>query len=193
MKRFIMSICIPILAASAGLAQEKNAVPPPPKPSDDGPSLDVTMKFIKEKLEAKIKAGTYTAEVTADPATCQFTSASRSRPGGDPIYVYTSSLSFREVEKIQVMSNAEYLAATVPDSDSEPYPDAFTIRLLMAKQTSAHTQRKVIHKKGKTDIRDTYAGEYATTVADEDSANRITKAMLHAVELCGDDSKSEPF
>jgi hypothetical protein len=195
MKLFMMSMCIPILAVSAALAQEKNTVPPPPKPSDDSPSLDVTMKFIKEKLEAKMKAGTYTVEVTADPATCQFTSVLRSR-GSDLTYAYTSSLSFREVEEIQVLSNAEYLAATAPDSDAEPYPDAFTIRLLMTKQTSAHTQRKVIRKKGKTlpsDIQDTYAGEYAATVADEDSANRITKAMLHAVELCVGDSKPEPF
>jgi len=26
------------------------AVPPPPKPADEGPSLEVTMKFIQDKL-----------------------------------------------------------------------------------------------------------------------------------------------
>jgi alpha-D-ribose 1-methylphosphonate 5-phosphate C-P lyase len=28
---------------------------------------------------------------------------------------------------------------------------------------------------------------------DEDTANRVAKAMLHAVELCGGGSKPEPF
>ena len=34
----------------AALAQGKKNVAPPPKPADEGPSLEVTMKFMEDKL-----------------------------------------------------------------------------------------------------------------------------------------------
>jgi len=50
MKRCMMTVCFTALAVSAALAQEKKTVPPPPKPADEGPSLEVTMKFIQDKM-----------------------------------------------------------------------------------------------------------------------------------------------
>jgi hypothetical protein len=47
-----MRLILIVVAAtfiSAAFAQD---VPPPPKPKDDGPSLEVTMKFIEEKLNS---------------------------------------------------------------------------------------------------------------------------------------------
>jgi hypothetical protein len=37
-----------VFVAAAGLAQQE--VPPPPKPPDNGPSLEVTMKIIQDKM-----------------------------------------------------------------------------------------------------------------------------------------------
>ena len=50
MKRCFITICLAVLALSAALAQEKKTVPPPPKRANDGTSLEVTMKFIQDKL-----------------------------------------------------------------------------------------------------------------------------------------------
>jgi len=50
MKHCFMTMCFAVLAVSTVLAQERKAVPPPPKPTDDGPSREVSMKFIQDKM-----------------------------------------------------------------------------------------------------------------------------------------------
>jgi hypothetical protein len=40
-----------LLLVATALAQD---VPPPPKPQDEGPSLEVTMKFLQDKLPGKV-------------------------------------------------------------------------------------------------------------------------------------------
>jgi hypothetical protein len=61
MKRCSMMICFAVLAVSTASAQEKKAVPPPPKPADEGSSLGVmpagadlasTMKAIEDRLRS---------------------------------------------------------------------------------------------------------------------------------------------
>jgi hypothetical protein len=47
-QKIILTCCL-ICFVSSGLAAQQT-VPPPPKPADDGPSLEVTMKFIQDKL-----------------------------------------------------------------------------------------------------------------------------------------------
>jgi hypothetical protein len=49
-QKIILTFCL-ICFVSSGLPAQQT-VPPPPKPADDGPSLEVTMKFIQEKLNA---------------------------------------------------------------------------------------------------------------------------------------------
>jgi hypothetical protein len=46
---FVLMLIVSIAVSVAALAQD---VPPPPKPADAGPSLETTMKFIQERLEA---------------------------------------------------------------------------------------------------------------------------------------------
>lgn len=55
MKRCLTTMSVAFLAVSAALAQEKKAVPPPPKPADEGPSLEVTMQFIADKISQQGK------------------------------------------------------------------------------------------------------------------------------------------
>lgn len=52
MKRCLITMSVAFLAVGAALAQEKKAAPPPPKPTDDGPNLEVTMKFIQDKVNS---------------------------------------------------------------------------------------------------------------------------------------------
>jgi hypothetical protein len=50
MKRCLMTVCCVALVVSAVLAQQKKTLSHRPKPTDEGPSLEVTMKFIQDKL-----------------------------------------------------------------------------------------------------------------------------------------------
>src|SRR5580700_11220871 len=67
MKRGLMAIGFAVLAVSWALAQQKKSVLPPPKPADEGPSLEVTMKFIQDKLNdvGAVNYATYTHDNAA--------------------------------------------------------------------------------------------------------------------------------
>src|SRR5271167_262603 len=86
MKRWLIGICFAWLVVSCAFAQQKKTVPPPPKPADEGPSLEVTMKFIQDKMNAHGTVGyvqtrsnvngvltrvySLISDVVADPSTC---------------------------------------------------------------------------------------------------------------------------
>jgi hypothetical protein len=185
-----MTICSAVLIVSAMSAQEKASVPPPPKPADEGPSLQVTMQFIQEKLKAK---QTDYTDITADPANCQITFARQIFPG-NPNYVidFTTTFSFREVEKVEVMPAREYSGPSAR-WENPPSPDAFVLRVSTTTEKSVR-QHEAEFKKGKlTRSDDFYVGKWALNFKDQDTPNRLAKAMVHAVELCGGGSKPEPF
>src|SRR5271170_353084 len=98
MKRCLIIIGCAVLAASVASAQEREDVQPPPKPEDNGPSLEVTMKFIKEKLEGKAEALWGNLTIEADPAKCELTDT---RFRGAQLS-QRKTFSFREVAKIEV-------------------------------------------------------------------------------------------
>jgi hypothetical protein len=49
MKRFLTGWIV-ILVAAGAWSQEKKDAPPPPPPADNGPNLEVTMKFIQDRI-----------------------------------------------------------------------------------------------------------------------------------------------
>jgi hypothetical protein len=57
---FAASVSVVLLAAGPALGQKK--VPPPPKPTDSGPTLEVTLKFVQDKIAEDGKF-TYSASV----------------------------------------------------------------------------------------------------------------------------------
>jgi hypothetical protein len=173
MKRCLIMIGCALLAASAALAQEKKDAPPP-KPGDNGPSLEATMKFIQDKLKAKL---TRWDDITADPGNCQLAFARSGKWAGNDWEDETLTFSLREVEKIEV----------TPPEESSAF---FDLRVLMTTEKSVHVRH---FKNGKPRPKaDTDSGQWSSAF-DEDLANRLAKAMLHAVELCGGGSKPEPF
>jgi hypothetical protein len=163
------------------------------------------MQFVQEKLKAKLP---YWTDITADPANCQITFAKHYGPelsANGNSRDYTTTFSFREVERIEVMPLREYSRVTgqEEDPDNPPSPDTFVLRVLMTTAKSVH-ERKTTSKKGKVVSGpanynanwnyDKYKGEWTATFQEgEDLANRLAKAMAHAVELCGGGSKPEPF
>jgi len=100
MKRCLTMISCALLAASAALAQEKKDAPPPPKPVDNGPGLEVTMKFIQDKLKAKLP---FWDDITVDPANCQLTFTRSCKWAGTDWEDEILTFSFREVEKIELV------------------------------------------------------------------------------------------
>lgn len=187
-------IAIPCLIAIVGTAAfAQRAVPPPPKPADSGPSLAVTMQFIQEKLIGlgTVNYATYVHDnivgnnwgdqfsvqatnIIADPATCRVTYHWKSTRNGSVTSDIDAFFSLHDVVDIVVTSleqNMKQLntAAGHPSYDVKADPPVFVLEA----QRSGNVMN-------------------VFDFTDEDMANRVAKAMVHAVELCGGGNK-EPF
>jgi hypothetical protein len=185
MKRWWITMCCVALAVSAALAQQKKTAPPSPKPTDSDPSLEVTMGFIQDKLFQLGKISLVDAEHNSQTGRDSQTSYAYelgSIPGGsahcsidlqrtmtvngarqEPYKIFTS---LKDVEQIVVMTQEERLnRLEVQAGHSE-------VTHIVSPQIFALEIRK--------------PGDQSFFVfIDEDLANRVAKAIVHAVELCG--------
>jgi hypothetical protein len=152
--------------AAPPLAQT-TAVPPPPMPAPDGPSLAATMQFIQDKLQerGRLNFAVYTHD-NAD--------------GKDYIDQYSSeasdnvSFSFRDVQDLAVMpEEQEFKRAYAADGHPTWEPRVDPPLFLVVARRAANQANGFFFPS-------------------EELANRLAKAMLHAVELCGGGSK-DPF
>jgi len=173
------------------LARECKAVP---RPIASGPTLAQTFDFIGDKVKQAgavswmatpqdTIAGTTGAplhrlfqvsKVTADPGNCRMTFSTRNVSAGIVLFDGDTTVAFRRVEKFSVVGmqdsvNREYARQGKPHLTETVTPSVFA--LLIAGGAGR---------------------EFFLPFADEDLANRVAKAMLHAVELCGGGSK-DPF
>lgn len=196
MQPCLMTLVVVVLMVTRAFAQQQQR-----PPDNQGPSLEVTMGFIQEKLSAQISSPDW--KVVADPATCVLTWRQHHDPSGSTVYWDSEiTLPFREMAKIEVMPAQDYYDQANLDQPDNLSPNLFALRVLTTTQRSVHTQEKKSCKKGrclmdagkKVESRqtETFKGEWSTFL-DEEMANRLAKAMLHAVELCGGGSKPEPF
>jgi hypothetical protein len=236
MKRCLMTTCFAILAVSSALAQEKKTVPPPPKPTDEGPSLEVTMKFIQDKLNelgtvgwvdtrsdlnGVLSRSTYLIfDVVADASSCTLHAKTKKTTqtelaegatyneggkavSGDDLHhesITTSTGPFQDVDSIRVESpqdfrnrinadagHPEMIVATISST-----PAIYSLSLYAKKKDTFSFH--VVNSSGKKPPQtfDGVSNGISFDLLDEDTANRLAKAMLHAVELCGGGNK-EPF
>ena len=180
----VFILAFALMAISALRAQQ--AVAPPPKPADSGPSLETTMQFIQENAaEGKLS---YTAFVTdasqqgvewknqftvemsnlaADAGACRITYHWRAEINGKVADNANYSLTLKDVKDILVLpqeqnQNQVDSRSGHPDWNSRIAPNLFT---LIARRP-----------KGVVNV---------FLFSDEEMANRVAKAMVHAVELCG--------
>jgi hypothetical protein len=217
-KRCLMTICFAVLAISTALAQENNSLHAQPKLADNGPSLEVTMKFIQKKLAERGEfkwtwsadsQGTFRTElapeaVEFDLDACQERWANNGADSTDgkatAQWLYEFTLSFRNVEKIEVLpyqdlQNRNVIESGHPEQQGTMSPSGFyAVWVVMNHDNPAPMEVT------KTTLPDRAVTTNASslkrvhiTMEDEDSANRLAKAMVHAVELCGGGSKPEPF
>jgi len=187
--RAIVSI-FAFTAFSAAFAQQP--VAPPPQPTADGPSLEVTMKFIQARLQeySKINFAAYThdnadgndyvdqvgieySNIVADPVTCQV-SYHRTWVDNGKLQALDSIINLREVLDLKIIT-ADMVFAQLQAEDGHPArnsrvePPVFVL---------------LVDKVGNQKNRIWFS--------DEEMADRIAKALTHAVELCGGGNK-EPF
>jgi hypothetical protein len=163
-------------------------------PAADGPSLAATMQFIQNKLQeyGKINFAMYTHDnadgkdfvdqvivalslVVADPATCRLSyhktaSANNGAPQGNDV-----TINLREVQNLIVMTGD---AAQTKLNAEQGHP---TRNVTVQPPIFVLAVRKAGNQ------------ENWFYLSDEEMTNRIAKAMVHAVELCGGGEKQELF
>jgi hypothetical protein len=193
--KFTAVILAVILAGATALAQQ--TVPPPPQPAADksaGPSLEVTMKFIQEKL-GEIGTVNYAAyfhdasdnsdwvqkmsatysNVVANPGACTLSYHRLILNNGQTSYNDNIFVVMHDVQSITVLPDEldwqKYLARTGETTRAvKDVPDIYVLNIKLPKGV-----------------------EYPIRFYEQEMANRVAKAMIHAVELCGAGSAPEPF
>jgi peptidylprolyl isomerase len=201
----------------------QQAVPPPPRPVDsssttsalasaanNGPSLEVTLAFIKAKIEDLGDLHSYATcdgsdgqpimmeyprnVVDVDPAACTIAISQRGS-----YYRRRQTAKLTDLAKIEIGPQDERIGGSSCHS-SPNFPELrvyFSKRSVQVHQinTVPDTSQKVDKKHPQQTIEtatDTQEKELFVTFDDADVADRVAKAMTHAVELCGGGNK-DPF
>jgi hypothetical protein len=180
---------------------------PPPKPPDV-PSLEVTMKYLEDRLNqvdsrfvktqdvgnAKVQTRVKyrVSDATTDTSGCFLSFQTVRDIQGDDDHLrieLQTRLSLREVAALVVDSYAAYLGRK--GYSSEFVPEVYILRVKMALGNTAtvHTHVTNGDKMETSDERDEEAW---VLFLDEEIAKRVAKAMVNAVELCGGGDK-DPF
>jgi hypothetical protein len=187
-------ICLMTISAGSAWAQQKKSVPPPPKPADEGPSLEATMKFIQDKLNSvgRVNFAVYyhdaasgndwvqqfmieTSKVESNPVSCLIKYHEKFERDGQVISDGDFSFSLKNIEKIIVQPQEQELkegdsANGHPAWSSRVDPPVFCLKAMRSDVNGFNRFRFL----------------------DEDLTGRVAKAMVHAVELCGGGNK-DPF
>jgi hypothetical protein len=201
--RLAVVVSLTLLAGSTCRAQN---VPPPPKPKDSGPSLEVTMKYIQEKLNAQgvvswmvryrnteppgaspwagnISDPTYESEEAADATTDLKGCSLNVRFKTTSMSKQTinsdqkASISFKDIAKLEVMTLQEEYQRYKVFPPGNP-----NIRAEVSPDTSVVVLSLVNKPGSAVDFK----------FQDPQMADRMAKAMLHATELCGG-GENDPF
>ena len=179
---------------AAPATNSQTAVPPQATPADGSPSLAVTMQFIQDKLndigkvnyvslyqditDGSTGSNTITNEVSnvvADQSQCSFAYYSKETRDGSTIHDRVDWFTLRDVQDIVVRTLAQYR--------TEMNARVGLPNLIATSVNPPLTALLVRSRHGAIDF---------FPFTDADLADRVAKALTHAVELCGGGSK-EPF
>jgi hypothetical protein len=233
MKNILPRLVVGALAALAGtMVVSQTPVAPPPRPPEDRPSLEVTLRFIVDKLNGQGKVGyltTYSnqpgltmrahslySDVAGDPATCvlrssaimemvsaaEATADSAGQPGSShethTVNTATITIPLKQISKITVEPFQDFVNRRAvenlhPERVATVSPAVVNLSVEASEKViSIHTSFEL---KGHTPIvGDSMARQYGFIIRDEDTADRLARALTNAVELCGGGKKAqEPF
>jgi hypothetical protein len=188
--RVVFAMCFAALLSTLALAQR--AVPPPPRPASNGPSLEVTMQFIQEKLnqQGRINVAAYIHDnaagndwiaqygyemgnVVPHPESCYFSYHLTAWKDGMRLTDHDVGFPIADMQDVIILpveqvwkENDNRNGITTWSYKSDP-PVSF------------------LRARRKTGIVD-------FVFTDAALADRVAKALVHAVELCGGGNK-DPF
>jgi hypothetical protein len=206
MKCCLMTVCVVALAVSAAWAQQKKSAPPPPKTADDGPSLEVTMKFIQGKLNGVGPIGFSLLLQRADGTTqaCAF----QSHHTVLSVDIKQCTITYRTESSGAISFGKDGVSCADPSSSLSSYDN--TVSLAEVQDISVGpVEQNFVHPLDGTPVPATadpptfylrlnrpykpHRGRVQFTVQNATLADRVAKAMTHAVELCAGGSQPEPF
>jgi hypothetical protein len=190
------------------LASAQRTVAPPPRPADSSPSLAATMQFIQDKLNGigrvtydlpyhYIPTGqagsmTYIVDVTqvkANPAQCNITFHFEVTCDGVVIVHEDYWVDLKQAQDVVVMPMEQHIngisaGTTLLYDPTTPPILALTVRHPL------HGKNPIpnILGSGQESIMEPNTFPFS----DPNMADRVAKAMVHAIELCGGGNKS-PF
>lgn len=186
--RFVV-LFVPMIAF-LGFTQD---VPPPPKPPETGPSLEATMSFIQEKLNSigpvnfiiyyhdntngndwAHKFKIEDTGVRASAADCKIIYHVRATRDDKVYFEADNVVPLKDVKQIGVM-NEEQRAKEYDSQSGHPE---------YAQRVDPPVFLLYVELK---------AGAVDFNLYDETLANRLAKAIVHAVELCGGGKEQDPF
>jgi hypothetical protein len=147
-------------------------------------------------------------DVVADPAACTLHAAGTfdqsmvTSAGGKTVSTenqhsdLSGTLAFKDVEKITVehildFSNRHFAESGHPEFTASAATPVFFVELSAAKTLFTRHESNTIGKQAPV-VTDKPLKEAGLVFRDEETANRVAKAITHAVELCGGGNK-EPF
>jgi hypothetical protein len=109
--------------------------------------------------------------------------------------VETDTLSFKQVgnvtvEKMQDVSNQTYMDAGHKEISVTVTPPVFYVKVRASSAVFASHTSTTKGKQAAVEM-DATGKTNGLTIRDEETANRVAKAMIHAVELCGGGAKKD--
>jgi hypothetical protein len=184
-----------VLAATTALAQQ--SVPPPPQPAPDkpaGPSLDVTMKFIQDKLSeiGMVNFAGYVHDSANNTDWVQKFSVTFSNVAANP---GACTLSYhRLVINNNVREHDENVFINLRDVQSiTVLLDEQDWQMYLVRQGETTKTVKDVPEIIVLDIMMSKGVDHPIRFYEQEMADRVAKALVHAVELCGGGPKPEPF
>jgi hypothetical protein len=168
-------------------ARECNSASSAP-PAGTTPTLSDTLAFIAEKLDSQGVLGWVNrvagiealrseevSQVSPDPKSCTTSFHFKETSGGGTEWDIDRRLSLRRIEKIEVMPLDEVYVRRNTRSGTQSVRIATSPPIYALHLTIVDGQWRDV------------------TFGDEELANRVAKAMVHAAELCGAGGDKEPF
>jgi hypothetical protein len=189
---------VPSVLIFAAVTAGAQNVPPPPKPPS-GPSLEVTMKYIEDKLNGvnfttiqKSNTGdshSWRLKITSAqgvPQGCmlswRLTQFDLDEKNAQDTY---SRLSLGDAKAVTVQSLSDYYHQAGFDADDFLFfPQVYRLTIKMQSGKAAHSH---IDAEPDGDVT-----EVVAELPDKEYADRLAKAIVHAIELCGG-GDNDPF
>jgi hypothetical protein len=190
MKAFLITT-LALASMGCAVAQDPHEPPPPPPMRGDAASLQDTMKFIQDKLPSKVNLMVYAHDNVAGTDKSVHLSVDVSNVSANPD---RCRIDFHWLVIVDGKANSDKDTGFLLKDAQEIVVMPFEQEQQLKTAKAGHPERSV-----KVDppafaliVKRSDAKENDFDFYDETMANRVAKALQHAVDLCGGGNQ-EPF